>query len=215
MRLLILFCLLLAAVFAAESIPYYKHIDFAHKFMKKHKRFAKRQYRLLAKQAKKQGKKFDKKVIAYELHKGLEQIRQIQKLDVALQPLAWAQKPELMHLKNDLKSMEKIMKLHTRSLRRKAIRKNKRVAVRIAALALVSPFDKNSPFNADNINEKKPNTKIETKTQKHHHPHRNFTQEDGSLRLMFSTVIPPGKNLPDTRRLSFTDRKGRKCRCLC
>lgn len=209
MRWLVVFWLFIAAVLAAEAIPYFKHIEFSHKFMKKHKTFAKKQFRLLSKKAKDEGKKFDRPEVAKDILKGFEQIRKITALDKNLQAQAWAQKPKLLQLKNDLKSMEKIMKLD-RKMRRKAIRKNKRVAAKIALFSLVHPFNENSPLNEKS--QRRPNKTVTPNTN---HPHRTFTQEDGSLRLMFSTVIAPGKNLPDTRQLAFTDRKGRKCRCLC
>lgn len=42
-----------------------------------------------------------------------------------------------------------------------------------------------------------------------------FSLNNRAMRLLYSKVIPPGKKLPNSHRVVFTDNRGRTCRCSC
>ena len=42
-----------------------------------------------------------------------------------------------------------------------------------------------------------------------------FSLNNRAMRLLYSKVIPPGKKLPNSHRVVFTDNRGRTCHCSC
>lgn len=144
---------------------------------------------------------------AEENMKELGKIIKISKIqDQSKRQEKFKEHPELKKL---LKKLKKIKKLEKMSEEDKfnTLKSNEKMLETVVRLSMLDTTNKHSPIYGKNISKLLGNGKKALK--------RKYHKRDGMMQLMYSKVIPPGRKMPDTNKIQYTDDKGRQCICSC
>lgn len=109
-----------------------------------------------------------------------------------------------------VRKLEKLMELEKMSVEDQevALQNDEEMLETVVRLSMLDTSNTMSPIYGESVEALLDDQDLSSLTQKYH-------QKDGMMRLMYSEVIPPGQQMRDSRKVTFTDDKGRTCYCIC
>ena len=130
----------------------------------------------------------------------------------------FADHPELKSL---LEKLKKVKGLQAKSEKdqENALKNNEDMLETVVRLSMLDTTNRKSPIYGMNVNKllglHKAVDDEEKKVEVKSPMKRKYINRDGKIRLIFSKVIPPGQEIPDSNTIKYTDEKGRQCICAC